>query len=156
MVQDHGREESCPTQRKAQVCNKGFISGVHILRHLRQNDSDDEYPLPIQTYTTLKDRQLKEMLQEYNLPITGDRSNWEQRHQWHVFSRFMLLRILLQLILIMSYRWVTLYNANLDRSKANRKKKTELRKDLKKWEDELSKRKKVVVPDIRQHQVQLN
>jgi len=68
----------------------------------------------------------------------------------------MLLRILLQLILIMSYRWVTLYNANLDRSKANRKKKTELRKDLKKWEDELSKRKKVVVPDIRQHQVQLN
>jgi len=68
----------------------------------------------------------------------------------------MLLRILLQLILIMSYRWVTLYNANLDRSKANRKKKTELRKDLKRWEDESSKRKKVVVPNIRQHQVQLN
>lgn len=39
--------------------------------------------------------------------------------------------------------WVTIYNANLDRSTANRKTKTELRRDLKSWEDELTKKKKI-------------
>jgi E3 ubiquitin-protein ligase RAD18 len=45
------------------------------------SDSDDEYPLPISTYTTLKDKQLKDMLTQQNLPLTGDRAIWEHRHQ---------------------------------------------------------------------------
>jgi E3 ubiquitin-protein ligase RAD18 len=49
------------------------------------SDSDDEYPLPISTYTTLKDKQLKDMLTQQNLPLTGDRANWEQRHQRYAF-----------------------------------------------------------------------
>ncbi|KAJ3507489.1 hypothetical protein NLJ89_g6276 [Agrocybe chaxingu] len=94
------------------------------------DDSDEDYPLPISTYTTLKDRQLKEMLLEHDLPLTGDRTNWEQRHQ----------------------RWVMLYNANLDRS--NRKTKTELRRDLKKWEEDTAKKKKIVIHDVIGYQIE--
>ncbi|KAF9533516.1 hypothetical protein CPB83DRAFT_757682 [Crepidotus variabilis] len=91
--------------------------GKHKSKH---SDSDDEYPLPIQSYTTLKDRQLKDMLQQYELPVTGDRPIWEQRHQ----------------------RWVTIYNANRDKSVIHRKAKAELRRELKSWEEDLAKRKK--------------
>ncbi|CAA7265359.1 unnamed protein product [Cyclocybe aegerita] len=99
-------------------------NGVH------DDDSDEDYPLPIATYTTLKDRQLKEMLLDQDLPLTGDRSNWEQRHQ----------------------RWVMLYNANLDRS--NRKTKAELRRDLKKWEEDTAKKKKIVIHDVIGYQIE--
>jgi len=46
-----------------------------------------------------------------------------------------------------------LHNSNLDRSLANRKSKAELRKDLKKWEDEMLKKKKAVIRDVREYQV---
>ena len=45
------------------------------------DDDDNDYPLPKASYGTLKDKQLKDMLREYGLPVTGDRSVWEQRHQ---------------------------------------------------------------------------
>jgi hypothetical protein len=40
-----------------------------------------------------------------------------------------------------------LFNANLDRSSFTRKSKTEVREELKKWEDGKSKKKKNVVKD---------
>jgi E3 ubiquitin-protein ligase RAD18 len=46
-----------------------------------------------------------------------------------------------------------LHNSNLDRSLANRKSKAELRKELKKWEDEMLKKKKAVIRDVREYQV---
>jgi E3 ubiquitin-protein ligase RAD18 len=46
-----------------------------------------------------------------------------------------------------------IYNANLDRSKIHRKIKSELRKELKKWEDDRSRKKKVVVDDTAEHEV---
>jgi hypothetical protein len=49
--------------------------------------------------------------------------------------------------------WVMLYNSNLDRSLANRKSKADLRKELKKWEDDMSRKKKVVVRDVLDYQV---
>ncbi|KAJ2925213.1 hypothetical protein H1R20_g11894, partial [Candolleomyces eurysporus] len=97
--------------------------------HRHHSDSDEESPLPKVSYATLKERQIKELLQEHNLPVTGDRNQLEQRHQ----------------------RWVMLYNANLDRSVANRKTKAALRAELKKWEETMSKRKKAVIPDAKQH-----
>jgi E3 ubiquitin-protein ligase RAD18 len=51
------------------------------------------------------------------------------------------------------YRWVVLYNANLDRSPNNRKTTVELKKDLKKWEEERPKKKKLVVSDVLGYQV---
>ena len=54
------------------------------------------------------------------------------------------------------YRWVVLYNANLDRSPNNRKTTVELKKDLKKWEEERPKRKKPVVSDVLGYQVLIN
>ncbi|KAF9553812.1 hypothetical protein CPC08DRAFT_713433 [Agrocybe pediades] len=96
----------------------------------KDSDSDDEYPLPISNYTTLKDKQLKEMLIEQEIPVTGDRALWELRHQ----------------------RWVTIFNANLDRSGPNRKTKGELRKELKKWEEDMTKKKKPPIQDLKEYQ----
>ncbi|PPQ75450.1 hypothetical protein CVT24_013333 [Panaeolus cyanescens] len=87
---------------------------------------DDEDPLPMATYATLKDRQLKDMLLECELWTSGDRGMWEERHK----------------------RWVMMYNANLDRTLSNRKKKSELRRELKKWEEERARKRKVVVGDV--------
>ena len=50
-------------------------------------------------------------------------------------------------------RWVVLYNANLDRSRNNRKTTVELKKDLKRWEEERPKKKKLVVNDVLGYQV---
>lgn len=46
-----------------------------------------------------------------------------------------------------------LYNANLDKSLANRKTKLELRKDLKRWEDERTRKKKTTITDVKGYQV---
>lgn len=119
------------------------------MHRMKGRDSDDEHPLPIQTYATLKDRQLKEMLQEHDLPVTGNRSKWEQRHQRYALSSF------LEAGYIQSFmtRWVMLYNSNLDRSSTNRKSRTELRGDLRKWEEEMSRRKKTAVHNVLEYQV---
>ena len=49
-----------------------------------------------------------------------------------------------------------LFNANLDRSSRTRKSKLELKKELKKWEEEKMKRKKNVVEDEVAHEVKRN
>lgn len=48
---------------------------------------------------------------------------------------------------------MVLYNANLDRSLNNRKTTVELKKDLKRWEEERPKKKKLVVNDVLGYQV---
>lgn len=50
---------------------------------------------------------------------------------------------------------MVLYNANLDRSQNNRKVISELKKDLKRWEEERPKKKKAVVSDIVGYQVHM-
>ena len=124
---------------------------TYSLRPIRRkaSDSDDEYPLPIQTYATLKDKQLKEMLQQYGLPVNGSRAIWEQRHQRYDLVSMPQTSVFLSFV----QRWVMLHNSNLDRSLANRKSKAELRKDLKKWEDEMPKKKKTVIHDVLDYQV---
>ncbi|KAF8162872.1 hypothetical protein B0H34DRAFT_650799 [Crassisporium funariophilum] len=107
----------------------GSKSGQHKGKH--KQSSDDDYPLPKASYGTLKDRQLKELLSEQGLSVIGDRSNLEQRHQ----------------------HWVVLYNSNLDRSLPNRKTKSELRRELKKWEEVMSNKKKIVVDDVEEYQI---
>lgn len=46
-----------------------------------------------------------------------------------------------------------IYNANLDRSQLYRRTKVELKKELKKWEEERSKRRKTTVDDPLAHEV---
>ncbi|GLB35428.1 hypothetical protein LshimejAT787_0209930 [Lyophyllum shimeji] len=94
------------------------------------SDDEDNIRLPKASYATLKDKKLKEMLVEQGLSTTGDRNQWIQRHQ----------------------RWVMIYNANLDRSSKHRKTKQELRKELKKWEDEKVRKKKTTVEDTAAHE----
>ena len=45
------------------------------------SDSEDEGPLPKVTYATLKERQIKDLLQEHDLSAQGDRATLEQRHR---------------------------------------------------------------------------
>jgi hypothetical protein len=149
MVQDHDWFE----ERKTQVCKHVHFSYfMYLLFHPPRripSDSDDEHPLPIQTYATLKDRQIKEMLHQYDLPVNGNRTIWEHRHQrYALFPCLTTNRCFLSLC----SSWVMLHNSNLDRSLSNRKSKAELRKDLKKWEDEMSKKKKPVIGDVLDYQ----
>ncbi|KAG6845719.1 hypothetical protein H0H87_004985 [Tephrocybe sp. NHM501043] len=94
-----------------------------------RDDDDDGHALPKASYDALKDRKIKEMLIEQGLPVSGDRNHWIKRHQ----------------------QWVILYNSNLDKSK-NRKSRDQLLKDLKKWEQDNSKKKKITVKDPVAHE----
>ncbi|KAF8842496.1 hypothetical protein BDN67DRAFT_989054 [Paxillus ammoniavirescens] len=86
------------------------------------SDSDDATErLPKVSYAVLKDKALKDLLLSQKLPISGDRNAWITRHQ----------------------RWVMLYNANLDKT-GHRKIPSELRMELRKWEEDQKGRKHVV------------
>ncbi|EGO21792.1 hypothetical protein SERLADRAFT_441024 [Serpula lacrymans var. lacrymans S7.9] len=95
----------------------------------RANENADR--LPKVTYHVIKDKALKELLVENKLPTSGDRVTWIARHE----------------------RWVMIYNANLDKSEKSRKTLSELRVELKKWEDNM-KGRKAVVDDTEAYQAQ--
>ncbi|EGN96253.1 hypothetical protein SERLA73DRAFT_76232 [Serpula lacrymans var. lacrymans S7.3] len=102
-----------------------FIS----FRTLGSDENADR--LPKVTYHVIKDKALKELLVENKLPTSGDRVTWIARHE----------------------RWVMIYNANLDKSEKSRKTLSELRVELKKWEDNM-KGRKAVVDDTEAYQAQ--
>ncbi|KZT28666.1 hypothetical protein NEOLEDRAFT_1108091 [Neolentinus lepideus HHB14362 ss-1] len=81
---------------------------------------DDWTPVPKASYQVLKDKQVKDLLIDQQLPTTGDRNAWIARHQ----------------------RWVLIWNANLDQQPKQRKTISELRIELKRWEETRSKAKK--------------
>lgn len=82
-------------------------------------DPDEDEPLPKKSYGVLKDKQIRELLQEYDLPTHGDRNTLINRHT----------------------QWVTLFNANLDKSEKFRQSIESLRKDLHQWETQQQKPK---------------
>lgn len=71
---------------KASWYNLTGETEVPGIRKKAGDDDNDEYPIPKASYGTLKDKQLRDMLREYGLPGTGDRSVWEQRHQQYVHT----------------------------------------------------------------------
>ncbi|EJU05522.1 hypothetical protein DACRYDRAFT_113608 [Dacryopinax primogenitus] len=75
-----------------------------------RSSSPPPRPLAKVSYHTLSNKQVRMLLQTQGLAETGDRKQWEQRHA----------------------QWITLYNANLDSSKA--KSTDQLKRDLDKWE----------------------
>ncbi|KIJ69652.1 hypothetical protein HYDPIDRAFT_79970 [Hydnomerulius pinastri MD-312] len=83
--------------------------------------------LPKVSYAVLKDKVLKDLLLSQKLPVSGDRNTWITRHQ----------------------RWVMLFNANLDKA-GRRKTASELRVELKRWEED-KKGPKHVVEDTAAH-----
>ncbi|KAH7910625.1 hypothetical protein BJ138DRAFT_1135919 [Hygrophoropsis aurantiaca] len=87
--------------------------------------------LPTVSYDVLKDKPLKDKLLAHKLPISGDRKIWIVRHQ----------------------RWVMMYNANLDKSEPNRKTISQLRAELKRWEEE-RKGRKIIIEDPVAHEAQ--
>ncbi|OCH89108.1 hypothetical protein OBBRIDRAFT_733241 [Obba rivulosa] len=79
----------------------------------------DVDPLPKVSYNVLKDKLIQEYLTEHGLPTNGGRDACIARHQ----------------------KWVMLFNANLDRSPANRQSLDQLKRELKKWEEAQQTRK---------------
>lgn len=87
-------------------------------------------PIPKVAYHTLKEKRLREMLSDHDLPTTGDKDTLIRRHE----------------------RWVLVYNANLDRNPRDRETLEELIRKLKKWEDTRG-GKKVGVGDVKAYEV---
>lgn len=91
---------------------------------------DDASPIPKVAYHTLKEKRLREMLADHDLPNNGDKDTLIKRHE----------------------RWALLYNANLDRTPTDRLTLEDLRRELKKWETERQ-TKRQAVTDLNAYQV---
>ncbi|KAF7323231.1 DNA repair protein [Mycena chlorophos] len=70
--------------------------------------------IPKQSYDTLKDKQLREKLDEFGLQTSGDRTSLVARHKY----------------------WSMLWNANLDKAAEHRESREVLKRALRKWEAE--------------------
>lgn len=119
---DSGCKDTPPDSTRSKKSEWAKIMSSKNKGKQKESDDTEAERLPKVSYGTLKDKRLKEMLAEYNVATHGDRNLLIQRHQ----------------------RWVMLFNANLDRSPHTRESKHELRKELRKWEDEKVKKKKNV------------
>ncbi|KAL0577372.1 E3 ubiquitin-protein ligase rad18 [Marasmius crinis-equi] len=92
--------------------------------------SEEDDPLPKKSYGVLKDKAIRELLQEHDLPTNGDRNALVARHQ----------------------QWVILYNANLDKSEKLRKSLESLRRDLQHWEMQQKNKSKHEIRDTAEYQ----
>ncbi|KIM87497.1 hypothetical protein PILCRDRAFT_815020 [Piloderma croceum F 1598] len=99
--------------RSAKLKAKATAKGKGKYNETTSDDQADCQPLPKESYAVLKDRKIKDMLLAYQLPTNGDRNTCIARHS----------------------RWVMTYNANLDKSLAQRKSPAELRAELRRWEE---------------------
>ncbi|KIP02641.1 hypothetical protein PHLGIDRAFT_285698 [Phlebiopsis gigantea 11061_1 CR5-6] len=79
----------------------------------------DADPLPKIAYDTVTQKRLREILEELDLPTTGDRATMSARHS----------------------RWVNMFNANLDASPSQRKSVKQLMLELRRWEEAEEKKK---------------
>ncbi len=111
--------------------------------------SVEDEALPKVSYDTLKDKQIKRLLQDQNLPTSGDRALWITRHQKYApsFYLYLVLRVSAAL------RWVMLWNSNLDKAPKNRKSPSQLKSELSGWLENHQSKSKLVVEDTHRHQV---
>ncbi|KAK0442972.1 hypothetical protein EV421DRAFT_1710525 [Armillaria borealis] len=92
--------------------------------------SVEDEALPKVSYDTLRDKQIKGLLQDQGLPTSGDRALWITRHQ----------------------KWVMLWNSNLDKAPKNRKSPSQLKSELSRWLEDNQSKPKLVVEDTHRHQ----
>lgn len=112
-----------------------LIRSVDVELRIREKldaEADTPLPLPKASYSVLKDKQIRDLLAVQELPTAGDRSQLIARHERSV-RYFSLHRWNKPII---PSRWVTLYNANLDRSPALRKRSADLRVEMRRWEED--------------------
>ncbi|KAJ7460965.1 hypothetical protein B0H11DRAFT_2057573 [Mycena galericulata] len=106
-----------PVSQKDQWSN---ILGGQSKSKGKAKEKVDEDRIPKVSYDTLKEKQLREKLVGHGLLTTGAHALLAARHQ----------------------RWTMLWNANLDKSVANRQTKAALHKEMKKWEEDRKVKKK--------------
>ncbi|KAH9955636.1 hypothetical protein BC827DRAFT_1236238 [Russula dissimulans] len=97
-----------------------LLGGKKSGKEREKPDAEPDTPLPKASYTVLKEKQIRDFLAAYDLSTSGDRSQLIARHE----------------------RWVAVYNANLDRSPALRKRLADLRVEMRRWEEVRRKEKK--------------
>ncbi|KAK0458547.1 uncharacterized protein EV420DRAFT_364248 [Desarmillaria tabescens] len=95
----------------------------------RSSSIEDE-ALPKVSYDTLKDRQIKNLLNDQGLSTSGDRALCITRHQ----------------------KWVMLWNSNLDKAPKHRKSPSQLKSDLTQLLEQHQSKSKLVVEDTLGHQ----
>lgn len=98
--------------------------------------------LPKPNYHSLKEKKIREMLNEYGVPSLGAKGQLVARHTQYVLLYIFFLVWYSRLS--HSLRFVILYNSNLDRPISTRKTLGELRKELKAWEDSLTVKKTLI------------
>lgn len=91
-----------------------LLDGKKSGKEKEKADPELHTPIPRASYTVLKDKQIRDLLAAHDLSTSGDRSQLIARHE----------------------RWVAVYNANLNSSLALRKRATELRSEMRRWEEE--------------------
>ena len=139
-----GRESECATLPSFCV--------YRLNRYCRSPpaDSEEESRLPKVSYDTLKDRQIKELLSQQDLPISGDRTHWIKQYQQCVF----LFSAVFYYVNLLSFRWMIIWNANLDKAPRHRKTKPQLKAELAQWlETHQAKSKPIAVADAAAHEV---
>jgi len=97
-----------------------LLGGKKNGKEREKPDAEPDTPLPKASYTVLKEKQIRDLLAAYDLSTSGDRPQLIARHE----------------------RWVSVYNANLDRSPALRKRLADLRVEMRRWEEVRRKEKK--------------
>jgi E3 ubiquitin-protein ligase RAD18 len=100
-------------------------------------------PLPKVAYDTISQKRLREILEEQELPATGDRPAMVARHARYVVSTLGHIAFLPEAhrTTVTRHRWVNMFNANLDASVAQRKTRRQLLTELRRW-DETEERKR--------------
>jgi len=107
-----------------------LLDGKKSGKEREKVDAELDAPLPKASYAVLKDKQIRDLLAAHDLSTAGDRSQLIARHE----------------------RWVAVYNANLDRSPALRKRPAELRVEVRRWEeDRRGARKEPLKADITEY-----
>lgn len=113
--QSSSKEKNNQKQQWSKVFDKGGVASSTRRSKEKERDTSktpDEGYLPKVAYHTLKDKRINDLLNEYDLPTSGDRAAGIRRHE----------------------KWVVLYNANIDRTHDSRRTHEQLRRDLRRWE----------------------
>jgi hypothetical protein len=125
--------------------------GRSSLREKPEAEVETWIALPKASYTVLKDKQIRDLLAAHDLSTAGDRSQLISRHERLALFAFPASRT------SQCSRWVALYNANLDRSPALRKRPAELRLDMRRWEeDRRGSRKDPLKIDLTEYRVRVS
>jgi hypothetical protein len=79
-------------ERNGQLCTLLSYSTLPDLPQICREIPQDASRIPNVTYAVLKDRQLKSLLSEQGIPVTGDRTAWITRYERYFLELNLIIR----------------------------------------------------------------